>query len=303
MNLVVGVDGGGTHTRAVIVDEGAKELGRAGSSGAVVTAGAPELAANAVAEAVHRAAERAGVALPVSGMWAGLAGAGLEAARLAVSGELGKAGLAERVVVGTDVEAAFHDAFGQGPGILLIAGTGSIAWARGPAGEVIRVGGWGDRLGDEGSGFAIGLGALRAAAQAADGRGPPTALHDGVLEFLALDGREALVAWAATASKGDMGSLAPLVSQAASEGDPVAMKLLATAVSDLSDHLSAVLERAGAWPELPELVLWGGLLRDGGPLRDAMAEAVTAYPVKLVAGEVDPAMGAAKMALAALRLT
>lgn len=300
MTLAIGVDGGGTLTRAVLIDGRGTELSRGGSSGAVVTAGAPEAAAKAVSEAVHAAAERGGVALPVGGLWAGLAGASLAAGRQTVAAELEAAGLAERVVVGTDVEAAFHDAFGQGPGILLIAGTGSIAWGRNATGAVVRVGGWGERLGDEGSGFAIGAGALRAIALADDGRGPATALRQLVLEHLSIDRTDGLIGWAATATKGAVAALAPLVSRASTADDPAAAAILATAVADLCLHLDTVLDRTGPWPEPPELVLWGGLIGHGGPLRDAVADAVDAYSVRLSSDDLDPAMGAAKLALATL---
>jgi glucosamine kinase len=300
VSFVVGVDGGGTRTRAVITDQNGMELARAEAPGAVVTADAPGDAVEAVSEAVRAAAERAGVGLPVDGMWAGLAGAGLNDVRAAVARELQAAQLATRVVVGTDVEAAFQDALGSGPGILLISGTGSIAWARHPTAGVIRVGGWGEGLGDEGSGYAIGMGALRAVAQAEDGRGPATALRDELLEHLSLKEPEGLVAWIAGASKGDVAALVPLVSRVAAGGDPGAAGILAAAVEDLTTHLRTVLERAGSWPEVPGLVLWGGLLGEGGPLRDALVAAAGHYPVQLMARDVDPPIGAAKMALAAL---
>lgn len=300
MTLVVGVDGGGTHTRAVVADATGQVLARAQCAGAVVHAAEPSGAANAVSAAVRAAAQEAGVALPVASLWAGLAGAGLEPARRSVERELESCGLADRVLVATDVEAAFHAAFGPGPGVLLIAGTGSIAWARNPAGEVVRVGGWGEWIGDEGSGFSIGLAALRAVARAEDRRGPATALRDLVLARLGVERPDALVGWVAEATKGDVAALVPVVSQAASEGDQVASDLLEEAVAELSLHLSAVLERAGAWPEPPGLVLWGGLLVEGGSLHARMVESASALNVRLASSEIDPALGAAKLALASL---
>ena len=96
-------------------------------------------------------------------------------------------GLAESIEVGTDVEAAFHDAFGDGPGVMLIAGTGSIAWARDESGVMHRVGGWGQHVGDEGSGYWIGHGARSGAwTGAEDGRSAATALRESVLESLGL---------------------------------------------------------------------------------------------------------------------
>ena len=81
----------------------------------------------------------------------------------------------------------------------------------------------------------------------------------------------------------------------------VATELLTGAVADLTTHLSTALKRAGPWPEPPGLALSGGLLGDGGPLRAALVTAAADYPVRFVSGALDPSMGAAKMALAALR--
>jgi len=300
MTFVIGVDGGGTHARAVLVDAGGRELARGEAAGAVVRAAAPAAAAKAVGEAVRMAAARAGVDLPGAVLWAGLAGAGSPEARLGVEEELKDAGIADRVVVGTDVEAAFHDAFGVGAGILLIAGTGSIAWARTPTGAVVRVGGWGERLGDEGSGFAIGQAALRAVVRAADGRGPTTTLTERVAAHLALPSIDALIPWKASATKADVARLVPVVSKAAAERDAVAGGILSQAVRELGDHLAAVLERGGPWLEPPELVLAGGLLAEDGALHEAMSAEASAHPVRISARRIDPAMGAAKLALCEL---
>lgn len=300
MTFVIGVDGGGSVTRAVIVDEHGAEVARAEAPGAVVTDEAPGAAADAVSRAVGAAAAISGRALPASVLWAGLAGAGREAARRAVEQELGRRGLAERVCVGTDVEAAFHAAFPEGPGILLIAGTGSIAWARDAAGDVVRVGGWGQLLGDEGSGYAIGLGALRAVVRAEDGRAGATAMRAGVLRELELESPAALTPWAATASKADVARLVPVVTRAADGGDPAAADLIARAVAGLEAHVVAVLRRVGPAPEDPELVLWGGLIGERGPLRTRLCDRLVSHPVVLRSGDPDPALGAAALALAAL---
>jgi N-acetylglucosamine kinase-like BadF-type ATPase len=300
MTWVAGVDGGGTHTRAVIIDAGGRALGRAEAGSSLVRADRPAAAAAAVSEAVRGAAAQAGVSLPLGALWGGLAGAGSRESSNIVAAELKAAGLADLIVVGTDVDAAFHAAFGDGPGILLIAGTGSIARARGASGSLVRVGGWGDRIGDEGSGFAVGMAALRAIAQAHDGRGPATAIRGRVMEHLSLQAAGALIPWTAGATKADVAALVPLVAAAAAEGDPVAVGILDAALRDLCAHLRSVIERASPWDGTPELVLWGGLFRAGGPMRDAMATAAEEYPVRYASRAIDPAMGAAKLALATL---
>jgi glucosamine kinase len=287
--------------RAVITDEEGRELGRGEAEGAVVGVDSPETVAGRAARAARRAAEVAGTSLPVSALWAGLAGAGRDAGRLATERELRAMGLAAEVVVGTDVEAAFHDAFGSGPGILLIAGTGSIAWGRGETGEVIRVGGWGEQLGDEGSGYAVGMAALRAVTRATDGRGPATALTEQVLEHFSLARPEDLIEWIATAGKGDVAALIPLVAAASASGDAVARVIMDDAVADLLTHVATVLDRAGPWAHPPELVLSGGLLESGGPVREGVERAASMHAVRPSARGVDPEMGAASLALQRLQ--
>lgn len=301
MSVFVGVDGGGTRTRAVIVDEAGRELARAEEEGAVVTAQEPEEAAAAVGRAVREAAERADVSLPAAALWAGLAGAGATAARAAVTKELRRLDLATRMVVGTDVEAAFHDAFGNGPGILLIAGTGSIVQARTRDGTEHRVGGWGRLLGDEGSGYAMGLEGLRAVMRAADGRIPPTALAGDVLRHCGVEKADDLVGWTGAASKGEIAALAPVVVQAAEAGDEAAEGIVQEAVDALRTHVEAMLVAMGAAGDpagAPELVLWGGLVAPGGPLESRVREALEDMGLVPADRQVDPAMGAAKLARA-----
>lgn len=288
--------------RCVLQDATGREISRAEGPGAVAAQERPRLAAAAVAGVVRSACASGGVTLPGGGLWAGLSGAGREAASRAVTEELERAGLADRVRVGSDVDAAFHAAFSGGPGLLLIAGTGSIALARNARGKAVRVGGWGRHIGDEGSGYALGLGALKSVARAEDGRAAPTVLRDAVLARVGADAADALIPWVASAAKADVASLAPLVTSAAERGDRAAEALIERALSDLLKHVATALERSGPWPDEPELVLWGGLVGRGKPLRAPLIERLEGYPVAvMVDREPDPASGAASMALDLLR--
>lgn len=300
MTFVVGVDGGGTKHRAVIVDEEGREVGRGQSPGAVVTADDPERAASAVRTAVLGAATNSRVQLPAAIMWVGLAGAGRPLVRKAVMPLLDDGSLATEVHVGTDVEAAFFDAFGNGPGILLIAGTGSVLMARDPSGAVANVGGWGRHLGDEGSGYAIGLKALRYVVRAEDGRMPPTALRVRVLRSCGLDAVDDLVSWVRRASKAQVAALAPRVIDAADDGDSAAMEIVADSIRDLAEHVRAGVERTGPWEEPAPLILWGGLLGEGGPLRSRAVEGLLDVNAQLSSHTIDPPIGAARLALAQL---
>src|SRR5690606_18298443 len=122
-------------------------------------------------ELVREAFAAAGLPGPAAALCAGLAGVGNATERGIVEESLRRAEIAERVMVRTDGETALHGALGGGEGILLIAGTGSVAYGRAPDGRVERCGGWGMVVGDEGSGFAIGRASLTAALQSVDGRG------------------------------------------------------------------------------------------------------------------------------------
>lgn len=292
-----GVDAGGTRTRVLLVDGEGEELGSAQGPGAVADPGAPEVAAEAVAAVVREAARAAGIPLPLEALWAGLAGAGRESARTGVESALGRMGLATRVRVGTDVEAAFHEAFAGGPGILLLAGTGSVALGRGEDGTVARVGGWGSVLGDEGSGWAIGVEGLRRVARDADGRGRETALGPAILEALGLGAADELIPWARTAGKGEVAALVPVVARTAEAGDPVAREILAGAVAELEGHVHTLLASLGPWSRPPTVALAGGLLDPGGPLRTGVEAALHPHQVTILPHLLRPVRGAALLAL------
>lgn len=299
---VVGVDGGGTGTRAAVAGSDGTIVGRAEGPPSLVGPVAPEVAAGVVAAVVREAAGDAGVDLPVRALFAGLAGTGREPVRVAVERELGRIGLAERVRVGTDAGAAFHDAFADGAGVLVLAGTGSMALGRDEEGREARVGGWGSLMGDEGSGYGIGVEALRRIARGADGRGPETSLEGPVLEQLGLASPQELIRWAAAASKAEVAALVPVVVRQAGAGDPAAGEILVGAVEELEGHVVALLESLGPWEAHPRVALAGGLLRPGGPrrpggpLRKGMETVLSRHRLVATDEEPDALRGAVALA-------
>jgi glucosamine kinase len=210
---VAGVDGGGSKTRTVVADETGRVLGTADGPPSAVRAGAvggAEHSADVVAAAVRDALEAAGLTgARVQAIVAGVAGTGREPERDALWQALTARAVAEEISVVPDAAIALDDAFGDGPGVLLIAGTGSVAFARGPDGTFARAGGWGPVLGDEGSGGWLGRRALNAAVASLDGREPETALANALLAAVELDDPAGLVAWAARAKPADFAALAP----------------------------------------------------------------------------------------------
>ena len=294
--LVLGVDGGGTCTRVLLASVDGEELARFVGAPALVDPNRPEVSADAVEAACREAAKAAGLELPITALWAGIAGAGRTSVREMLGAELGRRGLAERVGVGTDADAAYYDAFGDAPGILLISGTGSVALGKGEDGSSATVGGWGVLLGDEGSGYAIGMAALRAIVRGVDGRSMSTSMKEAVLERIGLDRSEELIAWVARSKKSDVAALVPMVCRAADTGDPVAATILEGAIEDLTSHVLTLVRRLGPWSGRPTVAVSGGLLGEGGPLRDRTCVALAGLSCQPIDRLVDPSRGAARLA-------
>ena len=138
--FVVGVDGGGTLTEAVVLGLEGQLLGRAVGRAALLDVTNTEAVAKAIHQATEAAAGEAGLTLPAAAVFAGIAGAGRPEVAASLQSALEEARVGERIKVGTDVQAAAYDALGDGPGIVLLSGTGSIAWGRSKAGRELRVG-------------------------------------------------------------------------------------------------------------------------------------------------------------------
>lgn len=305
--VVVGVDGGGSSTRVYVADERAQVLFKAMGDGSAVTPGAEADAADIIGALVKNAVidGEMGHLLPRA-LVVGVAGVGREQQKIALQQELERQEIAETVVVVTDAEAAMEDAFGEGPGILLIAGTGSIAWGRSPAGAMQRCGGWGPVIGDEGSGAWLGRKALQVIAAAHDGREPETALTGALLTALELDDVTAIIRWASAATPADFATLAPAVLSAAEVGDLRANTVVTMAVEELALHVRALaralfVDERAAVP----IALHGGLLGKGRPMRKRLEHRFkTLVPGAVVRHQpVDAARGAVSMALRTIGLT
>ncbi|HEX3158108.1 MAG TPA: BadF/BadG/BcrA/BcrD ATPase family protein [Gemmatimonadaceae bacterium] len=299
--IVVGVDGGGTKTRVTVANEAGEEIVSVEGPGSAVRPGEAERSADIILATVRDALEAAAMPHVVPKVaCVGVAGVGREVERDALWQALVSRDLAEDVVVHADATIALDDAFGDGAGILLIAGTGSVAFARGPSGAVARCGGWGSVIGDEGGGAWIGRRALSVVAAASDGREPTTTLIGAVLTAAQLDSAEALIPWAATATPAQLATLAPAVLQAAEAGDLRANSILSIAAEELMLHVRTLARQlfADERAAVP-VALAGGLLKRGAPLRRRLEHrlktAVAGAQVR--AEDVVPSRGAVRGAL------
>jgi len=299
--IVLGLDGGGSKTRVVVADETGAEIISVEGPGSAVRPGRAEHSADVIAAIVKDALASADMAHVVPKvLCAGVAGVGRDPERQALWQALMARELAEEVVVHADAMVALDDAFGDGPGVLLVAGTGSVAFGRSPAGTFARCGGWGPVIGDEGSGAWIGRRALSVVTAASDGREPDTALVGAVLTAAQVNDVQELVAWAAVATPATLAALAPAVLSTAESGDLRANAIVSIAVEELALHVRTLARRlfVDERAALP-VALAGGLLSRGTLLRKRVEHRLkSAVPGAVVrAEEVVPARGAVRGAL------
>ncbi len=306
-NLLLGIDGGGTRTVALLATPGNNgcwtTLGRgeAGPSNQKVVGIDSALAA--LEAAVADAFAAAGMTRrDVDAACLGLAGAGRPDDQAVILDWARRHKLAGTVDVIED--AALLPAAGtpQGWGVAVIAGTGSMAYGKAPDGRTARAGGWGHVLGDEGSGYAIAVAGLRAAARAADGRGPTTPLTSRLLAVYGLARAEELISVVYPGcDRPSIAALAPIVLDSA-DTDPVANDIVTHAAGELAAAVAAVTRSLRLGCEFP-VALAGGLLVSSAGYRKRFIHALTACglcadPLAVVR---EPAEGALRLALARAR--
>jgi glucosamine kinase len=297
VELVVGVDAGGSTTRAVLVDEND-----------VVRATATADAGNAVAVPPGELADRIAGCLRECLVDVDLAAVGCVAAGLAglranpgaakaVEAAARTAGLTCPVRVYSDLEVAFAAGSDEPDGVVLIAGTGAAAARLQAYRAVATADGAGWLLGDEGSGFWIARRAVQAVLAAIDGRGQPTGLEPALCaELQAVRETPAVVAAAMALPPPQLAALAPRVFAVAAAGDEVARGIVDEAVLRLVHTVSALRPQPGE-----PLVLAGGLLGPDGPLAERVSQALPEHRCVPVSDGVRGAARLARMALAEIK--
>jgi N-acetylglucosamine kinase-like BadF-type ATPase len=238
MSLYLAIDAGGTKTVCCVADE-TRELARV-SCGTVKLMRVSEVeATDRLTGLVTEAAAVAGISLgDVTRTCMGIAGLSISAVRLWAENTLGKLVGGELVLCGDEV-IALDAAFQGGPGILVIAGTGSNIVGRAADGTMYSAGGWGPAIGDEGSGFWIGHEGVKAVFWGLD-RGVPTTMLKAIQEAWNADTIGDVVAAANVRPGPDFAALAPVVAWCAEEGDDLAKAVLERAGDDLADQVALV---------------------------------------------------------------
>ncbi len=251
MDRLIGLDSGGSKTEAVVINRAGRVLARARAEGL------DPMAADGWQARLGLLAAELG---PVAGAVLGLPCHGeivaVSALQRAVVAEL----FGPQAVVMNDVAVAFSGALAGEDGVLVLSGTGSMAWARGPLGTH-RVGGWGHLFGDEGSAHWIGRSALALVSQHLDGRKPPSGFAHGLLRELGVAAEE-LLGWTyGQNTRAGVASVAALVSRLADAGSVEAIGLM----HDAAGHLALAGRTAGRLAGLEAALRWsfaGGVMQD-----------------------------------------
>jgi N-acetylglucosamine kinase-like BadF-type ATPase len=238
MRIAMGLDGGGTKTDCVLMDEAGRVLARGRGRASNPSRIGIELGARGVREAAMAALADAGLKMQqVTDVCAGLAGVALAERAAAMSAELRAFFGAARFELCTDLDLALTAA-GTAPAIVLVAGTGSVAIGRDAAGRVARSGGYGPKMSDEGSAFAIGKLAISEATTGANESAKN--LRKRILEQLKVDSLEKIVGLDGEEADAIYPRVFPVIANAADEGNEAAQKILEDAAETLAGSVAAV---------------------------------------------------------------
>ncbi len=293
--ICIGIDAGGSKTELLAAREQVDEmLNLFGSSGNPARVGFDGTVA-VLSELILQATER----LPegsVASVCAGIAGAGRHKDQLRIHegiiSELGDR-TPEVLRITHDGDIALEAAFEGESGIMVIAGTGSVTLARTEKGDFLRAGGWGYLIGDEGSGYALGSYGMRALAHAFDG-GPRTALTDLLAESRDVNTADDLFELVYH-DKVPLQKFAPLVIQAARQGDEIAGRIVQQQTRRLTRQVRWLADRCSS--VRPQLALLGGLINEPfyhRSLSDALLEEFPGWTVMEPLNR--PVVGAWRMA-------
>ena len=270
--LYLGIDGGGTQTTCAVGDH-LRVLATSVTGGSnIVRVGESKARVN-LREAITKACAAAGVSpAAVEATVIGVAGSSVPTVKDAIAAMIGDLVHGEIAIVG-DMVIAMEAAFPGQPGVVVIAGTGSIAFGRNHREETARAGGWGSAISDEGSGYWIGRAAVSAVLRANDA-GTSTTLLPGILDCWRLHSLEELL------KKGNslpaFADLFPVVEAAATAGDPLAQQILVAAGSELAALAGVVIGRLWPAAQAVPVAVGGGVFAYSQLVRDTFSNKLRA---------------------------
>lgn len=297
MKLILAIDGGGSRTRCLAIDRQGQVVSQAesGPSNHLLVDG--EVVKRSLAEGIDETLKLAGLNREaVRCASAGFAGVDFDGAGApAMEESLRDLGF-ENLVINGDMVIAHAGALQLRPGVIALAGTGSVVLGIGTNDERIKVGGWGPIYGDEGSAYRIGEMSLRAAARAYDGRGPATVLQDALLSALNLNEFRETVSrvYVEGMEPREIAALSRVAYEVAEAGDEVARSLFLRAGDELAESVEAAIRQL-KWGAPDVMVSYQGSVIESCPLlRERFIEQVrrSVPNAAVVSPEFEPVIGA-----------
>lgn len=296
MPFFLGIDGGGTKTRCVVGDENSV-LGTGSGGGCNLLRVGEACTQDSLAGAIHEACVAADVSpKQIARTCAGISGAADDGIASMVQRLLIEIVGGAIEVIG-DMEVALEGAFQGGPGVIVIGGTGSIAYGRNSRGEQARAGGWGRVISDEGSGHWIAIRALSAALRQRD-RGLSSELLNSLMAALEVHTAEDLVIRLNSDPIRDYAALFPVVLAAAENSDDTALEVLRSAGCELADLAHVVIDRLFSDDEAVCIATHGGVFASSSAVKESFQQHLRRLSptAEYVTDDVDPALGALQRA-------
>jgi N-acetylglucosamine kinase-like BadF-type ATPase len=300
---VLGIDAGGTKTVALLADANGHIVGE-GRAGAANLQTEGELE---VEKILHTVIEQAtdGRDIVPAAVCLGMAGVDRKDDGAIIRDVMRRLGYRSNTLIVNDALIALVAGAGASPGLVVVAGTGSIAYGVSHRGVAARAGGWGPTLGDEGSGYWIGRRALNAVMRDVDCRGPRTDLTPLVLAHFSLPRPDALVAEIYHQPQGRraIASLGAVVERARADGDQVAIEIMTDAADELALAAASVISRLEMRGDQFPILLAGGLFKSAAWLATEVRHRMAEVAPRSIVGPLteEPALGAVRLAIAEAR--
>ena len=303
MKYVIGIDGGGTKTHLKALDLQQNTVGEAWGGASNLTALSTETVKENLEHLLAAFYKQTGLS-PKDCVFAcqGTAGASSSTSQKQLSTILAEIFPGISFLLTNDALPLLYSSTPSGCGIVLIAGTGSVCMAKSSVGDLLRIGGWGHLIGDEGSGYQIACSMLSAVMRAFDGRGKQTVLTDLLLEHLGLSSPMELIDYLYQSGNGkkEIASLAVLCDRAFELGDDTARAIYEKAAESLCEMVATAAQKLSLTQSGPIICVYtGGMITKSSALRNLLSQKLREKAPNVVLQEChyDAAYGCALMAM------
>jgi N-acetylglucosamine kinase-like BadF-type ATPase len=307
MNYVIGIDGGGTKTALKLADENGNLILSMEGGPCNINSMGKDSVAKMLKELVADALEKAELTMEqIKVLCIGTAGVDRDSDKAIMEEIIRTTGFVNKAIITNDAVTALYGGVGGAEGIILISGTGSICYGRNSEGETKRAGGWGHLIGDEGSGYYIGINAINRIARAHDGVEEKTIMTDLILEHLKLESPSGLIEYVyrSGAGKSEIASLARLVDVAYKQGDAIAEEILLKSAFELFLTSKAVIDGLKLNNKKVTLAVNGSVIEKNECVSSEFKRLMNRnYPfVEVVSMKNDAAYGAVLMSVDELKI-